>query len=190
MGIPGLPSNLNSHAAESKLKLVAAAALPVIPPATIKADRLQTEKNELPKLSDEELVQISTLKAQDAKVREHEQAHRSASGGLNVSSASYTYQRGPNGVNYAVAGEVKIDASAGRTPEETLARAEMIIDAALAPADPSSVDRSVAAKAQNMAQQAQLEILQQDKKMADHHAAVGLAYEENNIAKKNIDTFA
>ena len=48
MGIPGLPSNLNSHAAESKLKLVAAAALPVIPPATIKADRVRAEKTNCP----------------------------------------------------------------------------------------------------------------------------------------------
>jgi len=57
-----------------------------------------------------------------------------------------------------VAGEVGIDTSKGRTPEETLARAQQIRAAALAPADPSGQDRAVAAAASQMAADARAEI--------------------------------
>ena len=154
MEIKGLPPDPNVHIADTKLKLLTAARLPVNQTALSRTEPIHAatehSKYTAPKLSDEEQMQISKLKARDTQVRQHEQAHLSASGGLNVSGASYTYQKGPNGVNYAVAGDVKIDISRGRTPEETLARAEKIADAALAPADPSPVDRSVAASAQNM----------------------------------------
>jgi hypothetical protein len=106
----------------------------------------------------EDQAKIDALKASDLKVRQHEQAHLAAAGGLATSGASYTYQKGPNGVSYAVAGEVNIDTSPGRTPEETLKRARTIQAAALAPADPSGPDRAVAARAQQMALQAQSEI--------------------------------
>ena len=106
----------------------------------------------------EEQAKIDQLKVRDTAVRQHEQAHLAAAGGLATSGASYTYQRGPNGVNYAVGGEVNIDSSPGRTPEETLAKAQQIQAAALAPAEPSGADRAVAARAQQMAQEAQAEI--------------------------------
>jgi hypothetical protein len=105
--------------------------------------------------SPEDQARIDQLKASDTKVRQHEQAHLAAAGGLATSGASYTYQKGPNGVSYAVAGEVNIDTSPGRTPEETLEHARTIQAAALAPADPSAQDRAVAARAQQMAQEAQ-----------------------------------
>jgi len=106
-------------------------------------------------LSKEDQAKIDELKASDMRVRQHEQAHLAAAGGLATSGATYTYEKGPNGVSYAVAGEVNIDTSPGRTPEETLERARAIQAAALAPADPSGPDRSVAAAAQQMAAQAQ-----------------------------------
>ena len=109
-------------------------------------------------LSPEALVLIAKLKARDTEVRQHEQAHLSAAGGLAVSGASFVYQRGPNGVNYAVGGEVRIDTSPGRTPEETIARARTIAAAALAPAEPSGADRAVAAQAQQLEQQARSEL--------------------------------
>ena len=84
-----------------------------------------------------------------------------AGGGMITSGASYTYQKGPDGVNYAVAGEVGIDTSAGKTPEETIDRAQRIRAAALAPADPSGQDRAVAAKATQMEQAARMELAQQ-----------------------------
>lgn len=105
-------------------------------------------------LSPEALALIAKLKARDTEVRQHEQAHLAAAGGLAVSGATYVYQRGPNGVNYAVGGEVQIDTSPGRTPEETIARAQAVIAAALAPAEPSGADLAVAAQAQQLAQQA------------------------------------
>jgi len=104
---------------------------------------------------------VSKLKARDRVVRQHEQAHLSASGGLATSGASYTYQRGPDGVNYAVGGEVNIDTSPGRSPEETQRRARIIRAAALAPADPSGQDRAVAAQASKMEQDATAEIARQ-----------------------------
>lgn len=111
-------------------------------------------------LTVEELALISKLKARDTAVRQHEQAHLAAAGGLAVSGASYTYQRGPNGVNYAIGGEVRIDTSPGRTPEDTIARARTIAAAALAPADPSGADRAIAAQAAQLEQQARAELAQ------------------------------
>lgn len=108
-------------------------------------------------LSPEELAQIAKLAARDREVRQHEAAHLAASGGLATSGASFTYQRGPDGVNYAIGGEVSIDTSPGRTPQETIQRAQTIQAAALAPADPSGADRAVAAAAQQLAAQARLE---------------------------------
>lgn len=74
-------------------------------------------------LSKEALALIDKLKARDTEVRQHEQAHMAAAGGLATSGATFTYQRGPNGVNYAIGGEVNIDTSPGATPEETIQRA-------------------------------------------------------------------
>lgn len=117
--------------------------------------RAETTRQEY---SPEDQARIEQLKARDLEVRQHEQAHLAAAGGLALSGASYTYARGPNGVNYAVAGEVDIDTSPGRTPEETVEKARRIQAAALAPAEPSSADRSVAARAAQMQQQAQNEL--------------------------------
>lgn len=106
-----------------------------------------------------DLAEIRDLQRRDQVVRQHEMAHLAASGGLALSGASYTYRRGPDGVAYAVGGEVNIDTSPGRTPQETLQRAETVVRAALAPADPSPQDRAVAAKARQMAMQASVELL-------------------------------
>ncbi|MDR0735785.1 MAG: hypothetical protein LBF51_02945 [Zoogloeaceae bacterium] len=111
-------------------------------------------------LSEEEQREVTELAAIDRKVRQHEMAHMAAGGELITSGARYEYQQGPDGQRYAVAGEVGIDTSEGRTPEETLIRARRIRAAALAPADPSPQDRSVAAAATQMEIRAQQEIAQ------------------------------
>lgn len=134
-----------------------ASAAPARPDAGGKPSQASTSVE----LSPEALALIAKLKARDTEVRQHEQAHLAAAGGLAVSGASYVYQRGPDGVSYAVGGEVQIDTSPGRTPEETIARARTIAAAALAPADPSGADRAVAAQAQQLAQQALAEQAQQ-----------------------------
>jgi SprA-related family len=103
---------------------------------------------------------IEQLSARDREVRAHEQAH-AAVGGQYASSPTYTYQRGPDGVSYAVGGEVKIDTSPiPNDPQATLRKAEQIARAASAPADPSGQDRAVASQAAKMAQQARIEINQ------------------------------
>ena len=55
----------------------------------------------------EEQSIIRELAARDREVRAHEQAH-AAVGGQYAGSPSFTFERGPDGVNYAVGGEVPI----------------------------------------------------------------------------------
>ncbi|MYM90333.1 catalase [Rugamonas sp. FT82W] len=152
-------------------------------------------------LTPEALALVSQLKARDTEVRQHEQAHLATAGGLATSGASYTYQRGPNGVDYAIGGEVHIDTSPGRTPQETIERARTIEAAALAPADPSGADRSVAAQAQQMEQQARTELATQQVEQAaarlngsgpasNDTAKVRRAYEAAPVAQPKLDVFA
>lgn len=102
--------------------------------------------------------QVQALRATDRKVRAHESAHLAAGGAL-TGSVSFTYRLGPDGQRYAVGGEVRIDVSPAATPEKTIAKAETIRAAALAPVDPSPQDRRVAALAEEMARAARQEEL-------------------------------
>lgn len=101
---------------------------------------------------------LDSLSARDTEVRQHERAHQAASGGL-AGAASYTFQRGPDGRLYAVGGEVSIDTSAvSGDPRATLEKAQLIIQAAMAPAEPSSQDYRVAASARAMAADARAQL--------------------------------
>ena len=140
------------------------------------------ESNDLVQLSDKAKAIVRSLQARDQQVRAHEQAHLASSGGLATSGASYTYQKGPDGVSYAIGGEVSIDISTGRTPEETIARAITIRAAALAPADPSGQDRAVAAAASQLEQQARGELL--SKASEELQAKLKSAYEGNSENSK------
>lgn len=135
----------------------AAIASPGRMPGASSSDGNRSSSNNAQQLTPEEQNQVQKLKERDRQVRQHEQAHMTAGAGLVTSSASFTYQKGPDGVNYAVGGEVGISTSPGRTPDETIQRARQIRAAALAPADPSGQDRAVAAQAMQMEQQAQIE---------------------------------
>jgi len=108
-------------------------------------------------LSEAERRELLDLKVRDRAVRAHEQAHVAAGGSLVTRGATFDYQTGPDGQRYAVGGEVRIDVSAGRNPQETMTKAQRIISAALAPADPSPQDRRVASDAQRMAAEARVE---------------------------------
>jgi hypothetical protein len=110
-------------------------------------------------LSQEEKQLVRELQQRDREVKAHEAAHKAAAGSLATGAASYDYQRGPDGQNYAVGGEVSIDTSRGATPEETLRKAQTIKRAALAPANPSAQDRAIAQAATLMIIEAQQEIL-------------------------------
>jgi hypothetical protein len=100
-------------------------------------------------LAPKQQEEVKDLEARDREVRAHEAAHQAAAGGLG-GGASFEYQTGPDGKSYAVGGEVSIDMSPGRTPEETIRRAQQVRAAALAPADPSPQDMAVAASATQM----------------------------------------
>jgi hypothetical protein len=110
-------------------------------------------------LSPEAAAQVTKLKARDADVRAHEEAHVAAGGSLITGGPTYSYQRGPDGKSYAVGGDVSIDTAAvAGDPKATLAKARQIVAAALAPADPSGQDESVASQAQGMAANAQAQV--------------------------------
>lgn len=108
-------------------------------------------------LTPEQEQQVAELKRRDAEVRAHEAAHQ-AVGGAYAGSASFEYQRGPDGVSYAVGGEVPIDVSRENEPEATITKMEQVKAAALAPAEPSGQDRRVAAQADAIKAQAQQEL--------------------------------
>ncbi len=109
------------------------------------------------KLSDEDQAKVRELKTRDTEVRAHENAHKAAAGGLARGGPNYEYKTGPDGKRYAVGGDVQIDMSPGRTPEETLAKAQRIRAAGLAPAEPSGQDRAVVAQAAQMESAARAE---------------------------------
>ncbi len=112
-------------------------------------------------LSEEEQKQLTQLKARDREVRSHEQAHTNA-GGPYAGAPSYQYTRGPDGGQYAVSGEVSIDASPiSGNASATVAKMEIVIRAALAPAEPSGQDMKVASQARAAKTQAQTEARQQ-----------------------------
>ncbi|NQW08272.1 MAG: hypothetical protein HQ481_00115 [Alphaproteobacteria bacterium] len=112
-------------------------------------------------LTEEEQQAVSELQARDAEVRRHEAAH-AATGGQYAGSPSYTFQRGPDGRQYAVGGSVPIDVSAiDGDPQATLQKAQQVRSAALAPGDPSAADRAIAVAADALASQARAEIAAQ-----------------------------
>lgn len=110
-------------------------------------DVANAAKEELPP---EEKQEVAKLKARDTEVKAHEQAHIAAASGINASAPSYEYQTGPDGKKYAVGGEVNISFTEGGDPASDIAKAEAMKAAALAPAQPSSQDLSVARNADRM----------------------------------------
>lgn len=98
-------------------------------------------------IAQQEAALITELSALDREVRTHEQAHQAAGGAL-AGAAQYSYEVGPDGRRYAVAGEVSIQApvSSGDAAQD-LTDAQTILRAALAPSDPSTQDLQVAAAA-------------------------------------------
>lgn len=109
-------------------------------------------------LSDEEKAVLAQLQARDREVRQHEAAHQSVGAGV-AGAISLSFQRGPDGVAYAVGGEVPIDVSpVSGDPQATINKMRIVRAAALAPANPSPQDQQVAALASQIALQAQVEL--------------------------------
>ncbi|MCP5101941.1 MAG: hypothetical protein GY950_01115 [bacterium] len=132
-------------------------------------------------LTEEEKKQVRELKEIDRKVRQHEMAHLAAAGGIAVSGANFQYKRGPDGINYAVGGEVRIDASEENDPEATIDKARRIASSALAPADPSPQDRSVAARARIMEMNARMEMAREKQEEAGETQKQGNEDENENL---------
>lgn len=121
-------------------------------------------------LSPEAQRVVAELARTDREVRTHEQMHMSAGGGVVTGGPSFSYTTGPDGKRYAVGGEVSISTAPGRTPEETIAKAQQIQRAALAPAKPSGQDQQVAAAAARMAAEAYRELAAQRTEQATEKA--------------------
>ncbi len=113
-------------------------------------------------LTDEELLKLTELKQRDSEVRTHEQAHISAAGAYASGGASFSFTTGPNGKRYATGGEVSIDMSKEDSPAATILKMQKVRRAALAPANPSSADRSIAAQASAKESQARKELQDQE----------------------------
>jgi hypothetical protein len=96
----------------------------------------------------EDQMEIANLQARDAEVRMHEAAHVAAGDGYVIGGATYSYQTGPDGRQYAIGGSVDIDTSPipGK-PEETVRKMRVVKAAALATGQPSAADFAVAAAA-------------------------------------------
>ncbi len=71
----------------------------------------------------QDAAEIEQLKARDQEVRVHEQAHAST-GGQYAGAPQYEYTTGPDNKRYVTDGEVSIDVSEEKTPEETLKKME------------------------------------------------------------------
>lgn len=129
----------------------------------LKEQRLEEQQQKV------EQQQIQQLAARDREVRNHERAH-AAVGGQYAGAPQYQYQRGPDGVNYAVSGEVSISTGGvSGDPQATIEKAQVIRRAALAPAEPSAQDRKVAAQATQMEAQARVELadMQREERLAE-----------------------
>lgn len=111
--------------------------------------------------SKEEMRLVKELQRRDTEVRTHEQAHLTAAGQYAAGGASFSYTTGPNGKRYAIGGEVPIDIGKEKTPEATIQKMRTVRRAALAPASPSSADRSIAVQASDTESQAMKELLKQ-----------------------------
>lgn len=136
-------------------------------------DSGDSDREAIEGLTPEQQTEVRELAARDREVRAHEQAHANV-GGQYAGAPSYTYQRGPDGRQYAVGGEVSIDVSpVPGDPQATIDKARIVRRAALAPAEPSPQDRSVAAEATALEQQARAELLAQAADEADTSANAG-----------------
>jgi SprA-related family len=139
-------------------------------------------------LSEQEKAQVSELQKIDRQTRAHEQAHLGASGGLARGGASFSFAKGPDGRLYAVGGEVSIDtAPVPSDPGATIRKADTIRRAALAPSEPSSQDKAVAAQATKMANEARAE-KSQDHQTENYQSEASASDRKSELNSKFLPT--
>lgn len=120
------------------------------------------EKSSTDDANSEEARKLQQLKTIDRETRAHEQAHIAAGGSLIHGGANFAYEKGSDGKNYAIGGEVSIDTSVIKNdPEATITKMRTVIAAALAPVKPSAQDRSVASQASQAIAHANAQLAQQ-----------------------------
>lgn len=182
----------SSSGSESRAQNTEPSEARYLPDGEIQVDSIsQTQEKDRPSasaaesaLTQEEKLLVETLKEVDSEVRTHEMAHIAAGGEYITSSATFSYQQGPDGKNYAVGGEVGIDTSPEPgDPEATLQKMRQVRAAALAPAQPSSQDLKVASRAASQAAKAMAEItqLKAEEQARQKEAAVS-GYTQQQIA--------
>jgi hypothetical protein len=138
--------------------------------------------------------ELQDLKQRDREVRQHEQAHVAAGGAYVRGGASFSTQRGPDGRQYAVGGEVQIDTSAvPGDPAATIRKMQVVRSAALAPANPSAQDRSVAAQASSTENEARAELREEqgvdDSVSADDGQSTDAVDERKTAGQSAVDTY-
>jgi hypothetical protein len=121
-------------------------------------------------LSEAEQEIVDQLQQRDREVRAHEMAHAST-GGTVTGAPTYSYEVGPDGKKYAVAGEVSVDLTPVEgDPRATIVKMQKVYNAALAPVNPSIQDTRVANSAAQLIAQAQSELLEQTFNRDDNKA--------------------
>jgi SprA-related family len=129
-------------------------------------------------LSAEAQQKLRELSVRDQEVRTHEAAH-AAVGGRYAGAPQLGYEQGPDGQRYAVEGKVNIDTSEiPGDPQQTLAKADIIKKAALAPQNPSAADRAIAAEATQMASKARMEMSAEQNESLQRGVKGAIASEE------------
>lgn len=83
----------------------------------------------------------------EAKIRQHEQAHKSAAGPL---AGAIVIERNSEGIPTGGHVDIKMPVLNPDNPEETIGQAKTVIKSALAPADPSEQDIKVANEAKKI----------------------------------------
>lgn len=154
-------------------------------PGTTESGSLSQGKGtpaDLQGLTPAETTMVRELQARDREVRTHETAHLASAGQYARGGPSYTYQHGPDGRRYAIGGEVPIDMGKEATPEKTIQKMETIKQAALAPAEPSAADRTIAANAAAMENRARQELRTQQAAEADQSQDGGTSAEPEEDA--------
>lgn len=161
-------------------------------PDGLLAQRGATEKSEAPaaglsELSEEDKKAVAGLKRRDQEVRQHERAHASV-GGQFAGQPSFKFERGPDGRQYAVEGEVPIDIKpVAGDPEATIRKMEIVKAAALAPGTPSGQDRTVAAQAEAARLEAQSELNASEEEGAENEALTGAPKAETPASEADRD---
>ncbi len=130
--------------------------------------------------SSKDQQEVQKLQQRDREVRSHEQAHLANAGQYARGGASFSYTTGPNGKRYASGGEVPIDTSKEKTPEETIQKMQAIRRAALAPANPSGADRNIASSASKKEAEARSELQEETRTTSQSEAEDKPAIEDEN----------